>query len=245
VSAIWSGAPGFDLPADLNEIEKFILRWEDRAGNEWSFCSLDELRDAFSSGEASHLSINGGGYSLLPNATLRFRLDSHLVYVSVTAADSNEADRIVDSVRSALPLTEPESEPEGLLGGIIQDGQLQQRVTDLLTAQGNYDRAVSQAGMLLEHRVRLRIEAPDNVLGTELMTRAFRMHSGSLIVSDNDAEQEAAHQLFRGFIGYFKNPSSHRIVAHYNRDEAVTIVMFTDYLLRILGQARDRVQPQH
>ncbi|MHB8575471.1 MAG: TIGR02391 family protein [Dehalococcoidia bacterium] len=122
----------------------------------------------------------------------------------------------------------------------IRDVELRERVSDLLDASGHYDRAVSQAGVLLEHRVRQRIEAPATLIGVDLMTEAFRKESGKLAFSDVAAEQEGVHQLFRGFIATFKNPSSHRVIPTYSREQAGNIVAFVDVLLEIVAGARDR-----
>jgi len=126
------------------------------------------------------------------------------------------------------------------LPALIVDDELRRRCEDLLAANGDHDRAVSQAGILLEDRVRKRINAPDTLLGMDLMTEAFRRQSGRLIVSDVDAEQEASHQLFRGVVGTFKNPSSHRVITTYTQGTAVAIVRFIDLLLGIVATARTR-----
>jgi hypothetical protein len=123
---------------------------------------------------------------------------------------------------------------------MLADTQLRERVGDLLAADAFYDRVVAQVGVLLEDRVRKRIGARDDLIGTALITESFRVGSGKLVVSTIDAEQEAAHQLFRGFIGTFKNPSSHRIVPTYTWGQAFSIVAFVDVLLGIVNSAQDR-----
>ena len=55
-----------------------------------------------------------------------------------------------------------------------------------------------------------------------------------------DAEREAIAQLFAGAIGFMKNPSSHHMIT-FNKDEALEMLNFAHYLLRILKTLPSKV----
>ena len=78
---------------------------------------------------------------------------------------------------------------------------------------------------------------PPTLVGTDLMRKAFATNSGPLTdMSAVVAEQEATSNLFAGAIGLFKNPASHRAGTISKPEDAVELVMFADYLLRLVEQ---------
>lgn len=140
--------------------------------------------------------------------------------------------------------TAPSPPVDARLALEIKDAELRERCVDLLAAPDKYDRAVREACVILEHRVRTMIKAETSVLGVNLMTQAFRRESGALILADDSAEQEGAHQLYRGIVGFLKNPTSHRLVTSYSRNRAMEVIGFVDFLLDILQEAQRReVEP--
>lgn len=73
------------------------------------------------------------------------------------------------------------------------------------------------------------------------MRRAFNPEDG--LLSDMEAlpaERQATSDLFAGSIGLFKNPSSHRKVNLDDVSEAAEIILFADYLLRLIGRCKNR-----
>lgn len=143
--------------------------------------------------------------------------------------------------RIAIEPSSVEASPGALLPPILDD-VLRSRVADILSGQGPYDRAVREAGVVLEDRVRSRAGVAPTLVGVDLMSAAFR-RGGALILSNAEAEQEAAHQLYRGFIGFFKNPSSHRLTT-VTGGSARALVAFVDVLLGIVDSSRLRTEPR-
>jgi hypothetical protein len=167
----------------------------------------------------------------------------YFAQVSVSHDSINVRNGVIARVGQLFSLARPAVRAggyEGISPTRIVDAVLCERVGDLLNAPGHFDRVISQAGVVLEDRVRSRIGAAPETLGLNLMTEAFRTQTGRLVVSSVEAEQEGVHQLFRGIIGFLKNPPSHRIITTYTREQAVAVVEFVDFLLGILGTAQDR-----
>ena len=78
--------------------------------------------------------------------------------------------------------------------------------------RSDYDTAVFRAFKEVEVRVRTKSGLGDDLIGRELMVRAFGP-TGPLTNPDAPkGEQDAARELFSGAISFCKNPSSHREV---------------------------------
>ena len=105
--------------------------------------------------------------------------------------------------------------------------------------QGDYDTAVFQAFKEIEVAVRdaAKLSAAD--IGMALMRKAFDKQSGPLTdMSQPEGEREALAHLFAGAIGVLKNPQSHRKVALTEPGEAVEMIMFASWLLRVIDARR-------
>jgi uncharacterized protein (TIGR02391 family) len=106
-----------------------------------------------------------------------------------------------------------------------------------LFLRGQYDTAVFQAFKEVEVRVRNKTELSNDSIGVKLMAAAFRAGSGILTNLDvPEAEQQALCQIFTGSIGIFKNPSSHREIDYNNPNEAAEIILFANYLIRLVDK---------
>lgn len=109
--------------------------------------------------------------------------------------------------------------------------------TYALFVRGHYDTVVFEAFRAVEVTVRDAGAFPPTLVGTDLMRKAFATNSGPLSdTSTVAAEQEATSNLFAGAIGLFKNPTSHRAGTVSKPEDAVSLVMFADYLLRLVEQ---------
>ncbi|MDD5546875.1 MAG: TIGR02391 family protein [Candidatus Omnitrophica bacterium] len=116
------------------------------------------------------------------------------------------------------------------------DGNLFDNVYNLFI-RGDYDTAVFRAYKEVEVRVREKAGLPDDLLGVNLMRTAFNPDNGRLTDVDSlPAERQATSDLFAGSIGLFKNPSSHRKVNLSDPNEAAEIILFANYLLRIIDR---------
>lgn len=108
--------------------------------------------------------------------------------------------------------------------------------------RGDFETTAFVAMKEVEVRVRSRAGLSDSLVGTKLMQEAFRPGppAGPLWRRDVDpGESVALMDLFKGAIGLFKNPSSHRRVDFSDATEAAEIVLLADLLLRLL----DKIEP--
>lgn len=104
-------------------------------------------------------------------------------------------------------------------------------------AAGRYDDAIFNAFKTVEAELRRRSASGHDDIGVELVSKALQPRSGRLRLSDIEAEQQAAHLLYRGAIGLFKNPLSHRFVGETDRVRAFELLCFASLLLRLLEAA--------
>lgn len=98
--------------------------------------------------------------------------------------------------------------------------------------RGDFDSAIFIAFKEVEVRVRDLSGQSADMVGTDLMRRAFGPPNGLLVPSHlPKAEQESLAHLFAGAIGWFKNPQSHRNVGMSQIDYAVQALMFASHLI--------------
>jgi len=101
--------------------------------------------------------------------------------------------------------------------------------------RGNYSMAVFQAMKEVEVYAREVAKLPPDLLGPDLMRKAFAVQSGPLTdPTAHKAEQQARSDLFAGAIGSYKNAHSHRHVYLSDPQEAIEIIMLANHLLRII-----------
>ena len=104
-----------------------------------------------------------------------------------------------------------------------------------LFLRGDYEVAVFQAYKEVEVRVREAAGLANDRYGVDLMREAFNPNSGKLTEEEAPyPEREAWAHVFAGAFGVFKNPSSHRRVDWGEPQEAAEIILFANYLLRIV-----------
>ena len=88
----------------------------------------------------------------------------------------------------------------------------------------------------VEIRTRELAGASRSDIGTKLMQRAFEPEGPLADPEQDPGERVATMELFKGAIGVFKNPSSHRTVNYGDPTLASEVVLFADLLLLILNQ---------
>lgn len=113
--------------------------------------------------------------------------------------------------------------------------------------RGDFEAAAFMAMKEVEIRVRALAGLPDRLLGTKLMQAAFKPPKNGIADAAADpgalwrediepGESVAQMELFKGAIGLFKNPASHRRVDYTDATEAAEIVLLADLLIRLLAK---------
>jgi hypothetical protein len=130
----------------------------------------------------------------------------------------------------------------GSLYNVISDEELKKRCADLLTAHDSFDRAINQATLVLEARIRNRAELPQDLIGKGLVDKALSsdISKAILVASDDPQEHEGICHICRGIVGAFRNPTHHRLLDHYTREDALRLCGFIDQLLSVIDKARVR-----
>ena len=109
--------------------------------------------------------------------------------------------------------------------------------------QGDYDTAVFQAFKQVEVAVRKAGGYNEKDIGVKLMSKAFNETTGNLTDQNQHPDEKNARLLlFRGAIGSYKNPSSHRDV-ELIAEEAAEIIIFASHLLRIVDSCNPPETP--
>ncbi len=104
--------------------------------------------------------------------------------------------------------------------------------------QGKFDIAVFVSMKAVEVAVREASGFGNDLIGTKLMSAAFKDGGPLTDPSVEPAEQVARMNLFAGSIGSYKNSHSHRNVTLDDVDEAAEIIILASHLLRIVEARR-------
>lgn len=122
------------------------------------------------------------------------------------------------------------------LGTAIGDAVLRARCGDLLLLGAPFDRAIREAAVVLESRVR-GVVGGSALVGVPLMEFAFGAKAPKLRLSNNEREQLGAMQLYAGVMAFFRNPAGHDLSDTYTRADAVRFIATVDLLLGLLAKA--------
>ena len=127
--------------------------------------------------------------------------------------------------------------------GVSLHPRLAQRIQQQFLL-GEFELAVFAAMKDVEVRVRELAQASESLVGVKLMQHAFSAEKGVLTDPNADpGEKVAMMELFKGAIGLFKNPTSHRPVDYDDPTLASEVILFADLLLRLLDQVEQRSAP--
>ena len=99
---------------------------------------------------------------------------------------------------------------------------------------------VTSAFRILEERIRAKIGVGPDRCGVDLINDAFNPKTGKLVLGKTPAEQEGLFHLYRGSIGFLRNPPSHRFVDYYSEFEIFEIVVHVNLLLNLLDKCKTR-----
>jgi uncharacterized protein (TIGR02391 family) len=106
---------------------------------------------------------------------------------------------------------------------------------------GEYEQAIFVAMKAVEVRVRRLAGFTDDMIGTDLMTKAFKAGGPLADPEAPPGEVEGTMMLFRGAYAVLRNPSGHREVTFDDVTEASEAVMTASLLMRILDRVEERV----
>ena len=125
---------------------------------------------------------------------------------------------------------------------LLQDPGLRARCLDLLAASSRYDRAINQATLVLEDRIRKKAKPPTPMTGEPLVNFAFKdeMSKTVLQVGSGQADdQRGFTQILRGIVPAFRNNTHHHVSDSFSQEEAILVVGFIDVLLRVVENSVD------
>jgi uncharacterized protein (TIGR02391 family) len=103
------------------------------------------------------------------------------------------------------------------------------------------DQAVFASLKAVEIRVRDLSGSPLDMIGTDLMNRAFGPTGSLTDPSAPRVEQEGTRALFAGGFGAPRNPAGHRQVDYGDVSEAAEAVQLTSLLMRVLDRVEARL----
>jgi uncharacterized protein (TIGR02391 family) len=129
------------------------------------------------------------------------------------------------------------------IDALLNDATLKDRCRDLLLARSKFDRAVNQATLVLEHRIREKAQPEKRLTGENLVNFAFNENldrSRLRVASGNSDDQRGITQILRGLVPAFRNTTHHHIVDDLSREEAMRICGFIDVLLRVVDGAESQ-----
>lgn len=122
---------------------------------------------------------------------------------------------------------------------LIADPELHSRCADMLMAPRNFDRAINQATLVLEARLRTKAQPAPRMVGENLVGYAFNEDLARTVLrvaSNNPDDQRGLTQILRGVVPAFRNSTHHHII-NFSREEAMRICGFVDVLLRVVDSA--------
>jgi uncharacterized protein (TIGR02391 family) len=102
------------------------------------------------------------------------------------------------------------------------------------------DQAVFASLRAVEIRVRALDGYPDQIIGADLMNKAFGPSGPLTDSSAAKGEQEGTRALFAGAFGALRNPAGHRQIDYDDLSEAAEAVQLASLLMRSL----DRIEAQ-
>jgi uncharacterized protein (TIGR02391 family) len=121
----------------------------------------------------------------------------------------------------------------------LRDKQLRDRCVDLLIADDNFDRAVSEATRVLEDRIRNKSGLVGSLSGAALVNAAIKQEKDKsvLILSDDEGEQRGFADIMRGFMAAHRN-RAHHFIYNMSRTDAANICAYIDVLLEIIDKSK-------
>jgi len=183
--------------------------------------------------------------------------DFHAVLAFTVMEDASEDENwdgakayIVTVINDAMGNIENDTIPSKEIEPVIpiKDAVLRERCLDLLQAPGNFDRAINQATLVLEARIRDSVPSYEklsevvpeskDLFGEALANKLLSPTKPLIVVSDKPNERVAFLKIVVGIIAYFRNPSHHFLDDKTRWSLAWSVVGIIDSLLSQLESIR-------
>jgi uncharacterized protein (TIGR02391 family) len=157
-------------------------------------------------------------------------VDTELLLARASQADAYLTERYAEELGLARTKLVTES---------LRDKQLRDRCVDLLIAEDNFDRAVSEATRVLEDRIRNKSELSGHFSGAQLVSAAIKQEKDKsiLLLSDDEGEQRGFADIMRGIMAAHRN-RAHHFIYNMSRTDAANICAYIDVLLEIIDKSK-------
>jgi len=148
--------------------------------------------------------------------------------------------RAVKAVRAIRGAPAKRTSLKPIIEYVVKDASLRDRCQDLLMASSKFDRAINQATLILEDRMRKKSQPPTRLVGEHVVNFAFKEDLSKTVLqvaSKEPDDQRGFTQIMRGVVAALRNPTHHHIIESFSREEALRIVGFVDVLLGVVEKS--------
>jgi hypothetical protein len=185
---------------------------------------------------ANELRISTGGVL----ATLPPHIQQQVRERSVGSTASRIA---IPSERSRSRTRKPGDGLREAVNDLLTDAELRDRCADVLRGSRKYDRAVNQATLVLEARLRQLASAGKAVKAPALAAMVLNPNNKPIVrMSDDNDVQDGYFQICRGLFAVFRNLTHHDLAENFTREDAVSICGFINAFLDAIARGKRTVR---
>lgn len=112
----------------------------------------------------------------------------------------------------------------------IRDEKLRERCSELLISTNHFDRAVNQATLVLEDRLRELSNAEQNCIGDNLVKHALFGENPPIKISHSKNVRTGFGLICKGIVAYHRNPTHHGL-EEISQQHALSVCLYIDMLL--------------